>query len=157
VLTEEGLGSIIEGILIAREIFSRMSSFITYRIAATLQILLFFFIAIFAFHPSDYLQPAGAEPWPKYFHIPVLMLMLITLLNDGTLITIAYDHAEPRKTPNSWNLPALFLVASVLGAVTCGSSLLVLYFLLDSWNPHGFFHKIGMGGVQYGQIVSQAR
>ncbi|GKY97130.1 hypothetical protein MPSEU_000671400 [Mayamaea pseudoterrestris] len=154
VLTEEGLSSIIQGIFIAREIFGRMSSFITYRIAATLQILLFFFIAIFAFHPSDYLQPDDADPWPEYFHIPVLMLMLITLLNDGTLITIAYDFAVPRKTPCSWNLPALFLVSSVLGAVTCGFSLLLLHFLLDSWNPNGFIQNLGMSGVQYGQITT---
>ena len=157
VLTEEGLSSIIHGILIAREIFGRMSSFITYRIAATLQILLFFFIAVFAFHPSHYLQPQDAEPWPEYFHIPVIMLMLITLLNDGTLITIAYDYAVPRKTPCSWNLPALFLVSSVLGAVTCGFSLLLLHFLLDSWNPDGFLQSLGMNGVQYGQIVSERR
>jgi H+-transporting ATPase len=156
VLTEEGLSTIIHGILIAREIFSRMSNFITYRIAATLQLLLFFFIAIFVYHPSTYKQPNGADPWPQYFHMPVLMLMLITLLNDGTLITIAYDYAEARKTPNSWNLPALFLVSSVLGAVSCGSSLLILQLLLDSWDPNGVLQNLGMRGVDYGQIVSHS-
>jgi hypothetical protein len=29
--------------------------------------------------------------WPEFFHMPVLMLMLITVLNDGTLIAIGYD------------------------------------------------------------------
>jgi H+-transporting ATPase len=130
-----------------------MSNFITYRIAATLQLLFFFFLAIFIFHPSDYEQPAG-EVWPRYFHMPVLMLMLITLLNDGTLITIAYDYAEARKTPNSWNLPALFLVSSVLGAVSCGSSLLLLQLLLDSWREGSVFHGLCMNGVMYGQVVS---
>jgi H+-transporting ATPase len=56
-----------------------MSNFITYRISATLQLLLFFFIALFAFKPQDYV-----EDWPEFFHMPVIMLMLITLLNDGT-------------------------------------------------------------------------
>lgn len=86
--------------------------------------------------------------------MPVLMLMLITLLNDGTLITIAYDYAEASPTPNRWNLPALFLVSSVLGAVSCFSSLLLLWFVLDSWNPDGFFQKLGLDGVQYGQITT---
>jgi len=157
VLTQEGLSVIIHGIELAREIFSRMSNFVTYRIAATLQLLVFFFIAIFAFHPSDYTQPDVVEEgqdWPDYFHMPVLMLMLITLLNDGTLITIAYDHAKPSPLPTRWNLPVLFVVSSILGAVSCGSSLGLLQLLLDSWNPEGLWQKLGMFGLQYGQITT---
>lgn len=149
VLTQEGLGTIIHGIVIAREIFQRMSNFITYRIAATLQLLLFFFIALFAFHPNHYV-----EEWPEFFHMPVIMLMLITLLNDGTLISIAYDNAKASPTPDRWNLPVLFAVSSVLGFVSCASSLLLLFFLLDSWNPDGFFSKVGMQGVDYGQVTT---
>jgi H+-transporting ATPase len=157
VLTEEGLGTIIHGIIIAREIFQRIASFITYRIAATLQLLFFFFIAIFVFHPNDYqdaesILEEGA--WPEFFHMPVLMLMLITLLNDGTLITIAYDYAHPNDTPDKWHLPALYLTSSILGAVSCGSSLLLLFFLLDSWNPNSFFQSVGMQTVEYGQIIA---
>jgi len=154
ILTHEGLGTIIHGIVIAREIFSRISNFITYRIAATLQLLLFFFIAVFAFHPSDYQPEDTEDEWPRYFHMPVLMLMLITLLNDGTLITIAYDYAEASPSPNKWNIPALFVTSSVLGMVSCFSSLLILYFLLDSHNPDGFFAQLGMSGVDYGQITT---
>ena len=130
-----------------------MSNFITYRIAATLQLLFFFFLAVFIFDPSSYEHPADEE-WPHYFHMPVLMLMLITLLNDGTLITIAYDYAEARKTPNSWNLPALFLVSSVLGFVSMASSLLLLQLVLDSWREGSFFNKLGMKGVHYGQVTT---
>lgn len=157
VLTEEGLGTIIHGIVIAREIFQRIASFITYRIAATLQLLFFFFIAIFAFHPMAYQEIDSKEQegeWPEFFHMPVLMLMLITLLNDGTLITIAYDRARANDTPDKWHLPALYVTSAVLGAVSCGSSLLLLYFLLDSWNPNSFFESIGMKTVEYGQIIT---
>jgi H+-transporting ATPase len=154
ILTEEGLSTIIHGIILAREIFSRMANFITYRISATLQLLLFFFIAVFAFHPSSYDQPPDAEHWPEFFHMPVLMLMLITLLNDGTLITIAYDYAKANETPDRWNLPALFTASSVLGLVSCVSSLLLLYFVLDSWNPNSLFRKLGLSGVQYGQVIT---
>jgi H+-transporting ATPase len=79
--------------------------------------------------------------------------MLITLLNDGTLITIAYDHAEARDTPCIWNLPALFVTSTTLGVVSCFSSLLLLHILLDSWNEDGFFQKIGFRGVEYGQMI----
>jgi H+-transporting ATPase len=115
---------------------------------------MFFFIAIFAFHPSDYQEGPDDEPWPEFFHMPVLMLMLITLLNDGTLITIAYDYAEAQKTPSRWNMPALFLTSSTLAAVSCGSSLLLLYFFLDSWNENGLIQKLGMQGVMYGEVTT---
>lgn len=36
--------------------------------------------------------------------VPVLLLMLITLLNDGTLISIGYDHVHPSNMPEKWNL-----------------------------------------------------
>ena len=114
--------------------------------------LIFFFIAVFAFHPKDY-QPENEE-WPEYFFMPVLMLMLITLLNDGTLITIAYDYAEASINPNKWNIPALFITSTVLGMVSCLSSLLLLWFLLTSHEPNGLFNKLGLGGVFYGQITT---
>jgi H+-transporting ATPase len=111
VLTEPGLSTIIEGILISRRIWCRIRNFLTYRIAATLQLLCFFFIAVFAYRPNEYMPSdwktnpdfKAVEPnmqeWPPFFHMPVLMLMLITLLNDGTLITIGYDIAVAPKTP----------------------------------------------------------
>jgi H+-transporting ATPase len=89
VLTDDGLSTIIKGIVISRCIFVRIKNFITYRVAATLQLLVFFFIAVFAFKPNEY-QPSKDHPgyadeddWPSFFAIPVLLLMLITLLNDG--------------------------------------------------------------------------
>jgi H+-transporting ATPase len=149
VLTQPGLSTIVHAIVIAREIFQRMSNFITYRISATLQLLFFFFISIFAFKPSSY-----DEEWPEFFKMPVLMLMLITLLNDGTLITIAYDYAKANETPDKWNLPALFVASSVLGGVSCLSSLLLVWFVLDSHSPSSLFAKLGMNPVEYGQIIS---
>jgi H+-transporting ATPase len=81
-------------------------------------------------------------------------MQFITLLNDGTLISIAYDYAEASPMPNRWNLPVLFGVSSVLGLVSCLGSLLLLHFMLDSWNPNGLFQKLGLMGLQYGEITS---
>ena len=156
ILTEEGLSTIIDGILISRCIFVRIRNFITYRISATLQLLIFFFIAVFAFKPIDY-QPAenpDVVSWPSFFHMPVIMLMLITLLNDGTLIAIGYDHVTPQKTPEMWNLRVLFFLGAILGGVACQSSLLLLYALLTSWEPNSIFSILGLGGLSYGQITT---
>lgn len=157
VLTEPGLGTVSQGIILSRHIFQRMSNFITYRISATLQLLLFFFLAVIFLHPASYLGPEELDRgklWPNFFHMPIIMMMLITILNDGTLITIAYDNTEASQTPNRWNLRALFVVSSVLGGVSCISSLMLLHYLLDSWNTEGLLHKIGIQNVQYGQIIT---
>jgi H+-transporting ATPase len=155
VLTEPGLSTIIHGILIARVIFVRIRNFITYRIAATLQLLLFFFIAIFAFRPIEY-EPEDQDDhyWPNFFHMPVMMLMLITLLNDGTLIAIGYDNVDPPAAPTLWNLRVLFTVGTVLAVVACMSSLLLLYWSLDSWRDGSFYQLIGLGGLTYGQVTT---
>jgi H+-transporting ATPase len=86
--------------------------------------------------------------------MPVLMLMLITLLNDGTLIAIGYDTVTPSKTPEKWNLRVLFTIGIVLGGVACISSLVLLRVLLDSWDEVGVFASFGLAGLSYGQITT---
>mmetsp|Transcript_14681 Transcript_14681/g.43032 ORF Transcript_14681/g.43032 Transcript_14681/m.43032 type:complete len:940 (+) Transcript_14681:400-3219(+) len=157
VLTEPGLSTIVEGMVIARRIFQRMKTFINYRIAATLQLLFFFFIALFSFKPIDYYPGeavANEEPWPEFFSLPVIMLMLITILNDGTLISIGYDNVNPSHMPEKWNLRALFMTSIILGVVAMGSSLLLLWACLDSYNPDGIFQKWGLPGLPYGKIIT---
>jgi hypothetical protein len=74
-----------------------LQNFLTYRIAATMQLVFFFFIALLAFDLKKY-QPEGKE-WPEFFFVPVLLLLLITVLNDGTLITIGYDNVKAPDYP----------------------------------------------------------
>jgi H+-transporting ATPase len=156
VLTEPGLSTIVHGVMIARGIFKRIQNFLTYRIAATLQLLVFFFIAIFSFKPVDY-EPDHNEDghdWPEFFHMPVLMLMLITLLNDGTLITIGYDNVVADPNPCKWNLKVLFSIGAVLASVACLSSLILLYGLLDSNREGGWFDVWDIPGLSYGQVTT---
>lgn len=162
VLTQPGLSTIVHGIKIARQIFQRMQNFLTYRIAATMQLLVFFFVAVLSWRPNE-MVPANRradlnDEWPAFFRMPVLLLMLITLLNDGTLIAIGYDHVNTSPYPETWNLRVRFLVSAVLGAVAFGSSILILYGALDSWAPDSWFQRLritpyGMG-LQYGQVTT---
>ena len=86
-----------------------------------IHIVLFYF-AVLSFHPNDFMPDGwetnpsfqGDNEWPSFFKLPVLMLMLITLLNDGTLISIGYDNVKPSKYPNVWNLRVLFTVRRML-------------------------------------------
>ena len=36
---------------------------------------------------------------PRYFALPVLAMVLITILNDGTIISIVYDCVEAGEVP----------------------------------------------------------
>merc|ERR1711871_1615487 len=162
VLTEPGLSTIVDGILISRRIWCRVRNFLTYRIAATLQLLCFFFIAVFAYRPNEYMPKdwehdpefMDTHEWPPFFHMPVLMLMLITLLNDGTLITIGYDYAVAPKTPPVWNMPFLFSMAFVQAFVAMISSVNLLHILLHSWDENSLMRQLGLGGISYGKITS---
>ena len=170
VLTEPGLGVIIDAILTARCIFARVRNYVIYRIACTLQLVGFFFLASLIFAPEDYYcymdderkivgsyfascdytnpdsgtlladvgdchDSEGAScVYPYFYHpaqfafaLPVLGIVIITILNDGCMLTIARDHVIPAETPQDWNLPELRLVAVVLGCVPLGSSLLLLW------------------------------
>merc|ERR1719390_206049 len=54
VLTAPGLSVIVDAIVISRCIFQRMKNYVIYRVACTFQLLLFFFFAVFSFHPRYY-------------------------------------------------------------------------------------------------------
>ena len=82
------------------------------------------------------------------------MLMLITLLNDGTLISIGYDRAVASTRPERWNLRQTFFMASVLGLVACLSSLLLLWACLDAATPGSAFQRLGLPALEYGKIIT---
>ena len=65
-------------------------------------------------------------PSAKYsFCIPVLGIVIITILNDGCMLTIARDHVVPAGKPQSWDLPQLRTIAFACGMVPLASSLML--------------------------------
>lgn len=86
--------------------------------------------------------------------MPVLMLILITVLNDGTLISVAYDHVIPSHQPEKWNLKVLWVVSSVLAAVACVSSLILLWAALDAAAPGSLFSRMGLPVIEYPKIIT---
>jgi len=153
VLTQEGLSVIVHAIEVSRCIFARMKNFINYRIACTLQLVTFFFVAVLALHPYEDMH-TWDESAPHFFKMPVLMLILITVLNDGTLCTIAYDHVIPSHQPEKWNLKALWLVSFQLAMVAMASSLLLLWACLTSGQPNSLFSKFGLPHMYFDQVIT---
>mmetsp|Transcript_4535 Transcript_4535/g.13683 ORF Transcript_4535/g.13683 Transcript_4535/m.13683 type:complete len:210 (-) Transcript_4535:502-1131(-) len=80
--------------------------------------------------------------------------MLITLLNDGALISIGYDHVIASSVPERWNITFLFSIATVLGSVGCLASLLLLAMALDSNRPGSIFANAGLPPLEYGKVVT---
>ena len=148
VLTAPGLSTIVTAILYSREIFQRMKNYVIYRIACTFQLLFFFFFAVTCMHPSLYWDGFDA----KYFKMPVTALVIITILNDGCIISIAYDHVKASRKPEVWDLGQVFIVAIVAGSIALASSLILLDLGLDSHNPHGWFAKLGLEPLDYLQV-----
>lgn len=74
----------------------------------------------------------GDDCNPQYFKIPVIALVLITILNDGTIISIAYDNVKPSSMPEQWNLIRVCITAFILGVVACSSTLALLFLGMNS-------------------------
>ena len=147
VLTEPGLSTIVTAIVTSRKIFQRMKNFVIYRVACTEQLLVFFFISCIMFNPSK-----CNATWPDYFDIPVIALVTITILNDGTIISISYDNVEASMLPEKWDLNILYVVSSVIGCVELISSLWLLHMALHSADTDGTFAHLGMESLTFGQI-----
>ena len=96
----------------ARKSFQRMVNYCIFRASSTIHLITFFFFAILTISPNsrhfygnNYSllvgSPCTITHGPE-FTLPVTALMLITLFNDWTMLSIAYDHMVPAKTPQRW-------------------------------------------------------
>merc|ERR1712195_146779 len=160
VLTREGLGTIVKAMVVSRKIFTRMQNFVIYRVACTEQLLFFFLISCMAFDPrADYMpddwESSGRDPddWKSYFSLPVLALVTITILNDGTIISVAYDNVEASIEQQGWDLKILYWTSSVIGLIALISSIILLHLGLESaaGGTSGLC-AFGIGAMEYGEI-----
>ena len=118
VLLTPGLSVIVDAIKLSRQIFERMTSYVLYRIIATIQILVFTTLAILFFNS---------------YPITAIMIVFLAILNDGAIMTIAYDNAKISKVPQAWDLPKVLTIASVLGVVNVIATFLVYYLAGRVW------------------------
>ena len=147
VLTEPGLSTIVTAIVTSRKIFQRMKNFVIYRVACTEQLLFFFFISCVFYHPNEI-----DAAWPSHFAIPVIALVTITILNDGTIISVAYDNVHASMQPEKWDLNILYIVSSAIGLTALASSLLILSVALSSADPTSAWREFGLPALSYGEI-----
>lgn len=100
VLTDPGISVIINATKESRKIFERMKSYAVYRIAETIRILIFLVlsITIFALYP-----------------ITAVMIVILALLNDLPIMTIAFDNTKIAIKPVRWRMQRILIISSILG------------------------------------------
>ncbi|AFM24639.1 plasma-membrane proton-efflux P-type ATPase [Desulfomonile tiedjei DSM 6799] len=112
VLMAPGLSVIIDGIKESRKTFQRMNSYAIYRIAETVRVLFFMTLSILIFN---------------FYPVTAVMIVLLALLNDGPILAIAYDRTHYENQPESWNMPLVLQISTVLGIAGVISSFLLFY------------------------------
>jgi H+-transporting ATPase len=115
-LLSPGLSVIIDAVKEARKTFQRMSNYAIYRIAETVALLGFLTLSILAF---DF-QPVTA-----------IMIVLLAILNDGAILSIAYDNVRYSGRPEAWNMRLVLGVATIIGTFAMVRSFGIFY-LADS-------------------------
>ena len=102
VLLIPGLSAIVDAIKESRKIFQRMNNYAIYRIAETIRTLLFLTLAILTFN---------------FYPVTAIMIVLLAILNDGAILSIAYDNTRYSSQPESWSMRTVLGVATALGII----------------------------------------
>jgi H+-transporting ATPase len=112
VLLASGLSVIIDAIQESRRIFQRMNSYAIYRIAETLRVLFFMTLAILVFN---------------FYPLTAVMIVMLALLNDGAILSIAYDNVHYKDKPEAWNMRLVLGISTVLGVIGVVSAFGLFY------------------------------
>ncbi len=121
VLMAPGLKVIVDAIKQARITFERMKSYTIFRIAETIRIIIFMTLAIIIF---------------QFYPLTTVMIIVLALLNDIPILTIAYDNTKVRKMPVRWDMKEMLVLSSWLGIAGVLSSFLIFYIVMIYLKTH---------------------
>jgi H+-transporting ATPase len=107
ILTAPGLSVINNAIDEARRIFGRITSYTIYRVALTMDIMA---LVVLSTIFLDF-QPLTA-----------IMIVIMSLLDDVPIMTIAHDNTPVAERPIRWHMPHLLGVAATLGLFSVAQS-----------------------------------
>ncbi|KAJ8442797.1 hypothetical protein Cgig2_016263 [Carnegiea gigantea] len=135
VLTEPGLSVIISAVLTSRAIFQRMKNYTIYAVSITIRIVFgFMFIALI---------------WK--FDFAPFMVLIIAILNDGTIMTISKDRVKPSPQPDSWKLKEIFATGIVLGGYMALMTVVFFWVMSDT---NFFEEKFNVKPLNHGQMMA---
>mmetsp|Transcript_17619 Transcript_17619/g.26304 ORF Transcript_17619/g.26304 Transcript_17619/m.26304 type:complete len:952 (-) Transcript_17619:127-2982(-) len=116
ILTEEGLSPIYGAVLESRRIFARIKAYVVYRVAASIILVLTLSIVIFVTSCA----------------VDSLMIIILALLNDVSMIPVAYDNAKATTKPQLPVAKTLVLQSLFYGLVQAGLSLMFIFSMANN-------------------------
>jgi H+-transporting ATPase len=111
ILTSPGLSAIYSAVVESRRIFRKLKAYVTYRFAATIQIVIVLTLFIFI---SD-------------CPINSLYVILLALFNDLTMLPIAYDNQQASAIPENPEVQSMLMLSFILGLLETAFSVLFAY------------------------------
>eukprot|EP00873_Tetraselmis_striata_P006578 jgi/Tetstr1/426842/TSEL_017057.t1 len=111
VLTEPGLGVIIDAVIGSREIFQRMKSYAKYTISVTIRVCFTFGLITVIYN----------------WYFPPLLIVLLAIFNDGAMIALSKDLVTASAMPDAWFLSKVFTLGFAYGLVQAVSSIVLFH------------------------------
>jgi H+-transporting ATPase len=144
ILTAPGLSVIDSAIDEARRIFGRITSYTIYRVALTMTIM---FLVVLSTVFLEF-QPLTA-----------VMIVVMSLLDDIPILTIAYDNTPVSPRPIRWRMPRLIGVSATLGLFMIIQSFSLLLIGLEvlsdpRWSWLGLADRAHLQTLMFLQLVA---
>jgi H+-transporting ATPase len=111
ILTEPGLSPIYGAVLESRRIFARIKAYVVYRVAASMIMAMTLSIIIFVTSCA----------------VDSLLVIILALLNDLSMIPVAYDRASATTKPQLPNAKKIVLQSVFYGLMLTGLSLIFIF------------------------------
>ena len=63
----------------------------------------------------------------NFYPLTAVMIVMLALLNDGAILSIAYDNVHYKNQPEAWNMSMVLVVSTVLGVIGVVSAFVLFY------------------------------
>jgi len=112
VLTEPGMGVIIDAIKTSRHVYQRMLTWVINKVTKVIQVIGLLTIGFFWFHDIV---------------VSLLGMALLIFANDFVTMSIATDNVKYTASPNKWNVRNITLASLVVGSLLIAEGVVALF------------------------------
>lgn len=112
ILTQPGLGEIIDAVIVSRKTYQRMLTWVINKITKVVEVVFLFTIGFF---------------WLQNMLVSLLGMSLLVFANDFITMSIATDRVQSTASPNQWNLRSITASSLCLGVLFALEDLLITW------------------------------
>lgn len=138
VILTPGLSGIVTALTRARKIFQRLDAYLIFRIAVSLTVMVFFFLAAAAMH----------------FIVPTYVIVLVALINDCIMLSMSYDYVTPSPVPVEWDVNKVIVVSTMLSLFGVGQNLLFIYLARPAPAGIAWWTSFAAPSITENQVIS---